>query len=289
MQGGCIVKVVKYASLKMTKQFTGKTRIITLFVLCATSPWLAAQSSSEIVQQSLQATKHDWSAESKYDYCQRSKEDDGTKTYAVTMLFGSPYERLVAVNGHALDSGKQEKEIQKFREEASKRRAESPEERQRRISESEKSRQRDHMFMEQLPKAFDFRRAGTKDMGSYQAYVLQATPRQGYDPPNTETRALKGMEGTLWIAKQGFQWAKVQAEVEHAVSVKGFIAKVEPGTKFELEKIPVAPDVWLRRHFSMHTHAKVFFFFSHDKDEDDTYFNYEKSHDDPYLKSCDEK
>jgi len=93
--------------------------------------------------------------------------------------------------------------------------------------------------MQQLTEAFDFTLAGEERMGNHRVYVLDATPRAGYKPPNTETEVLTGMQGKLWIDKKTYQWVKVEAEVIHPVSIAGFLAKVEPGTRFELEKMPV--------------------------------------------------
>ena len=262
-------------------------RLLAAFALLVPSPWLVAQNPSEIMQQSVKVTNQDWAAAPDFDYCERDKDGDGSKTYAVTMLFVSRYKRLVSVNGHPLNAGEQNKEIEKFRDEAAHRKAEPKGQREQRIAQSLESRKRDHNFMQQLPNAFDFRLSGTKRLNNHETYVLQATPQPGYQPPSTETQALKGMEGTLWIDTKTFHWVKVQAEVKHPVSIRAFLAKVEPGTKFQLEKMPVAQDVWLPRHFSMHSSAKVLFFFSRKKSEDDTFFAYEKSRNEPYVKSCD--
>ncbi|MFZ0537399.1 MAG: hypothetical protein WAM47_11070, partial [Candidatus Sulfotelmatobacter sp.] len=98
-----------------------------------------------------------------------------------------------------------------------------------------------------------------------------------YRPPNMETEALTGMEGKLWIDRASFQWVKVEAQVMHPVSIAGFLAQVEPGTHFELEKQPVAPDIWLPRHFAMKAHAKILFVIPHRDQEDDTYFDCHKA------------
>ena len=47
------------------------------------------------------------------------------------------------------------------------------------------------------------------------------------------------MEGTLWIDRDTFQWVKVEAQVTRPVKIVGFLAEVEPGTHFELEKKPI--------------------------------------------------
>jgi len=85
------------------------------------------------------------------------------------------------------------------------------------------------------------------------------------------------MEGTLWIDEKTFQWVKVEAHVTHPVRIEGFLAEVEPGTQFEVEKRPVTTDIWLASHYSMKLDAKVMFLIRHKGAEDDTFFNYHRS------------
>ena len=50
-----------------------------------------------------------------YDYVERDRQQDGgTKTYEELMILGSPYERLIAVNGKPLSPEQQEQEQQKL-------------------------------------------------------------------------------------------------------------------------------------------------------------------------------
>ena len=131
--------------------------------------------------------------------------------------------------------------------------------------------------MDQLTKAFQFQLLGEQKLGSYDVYVLRATPLAGYRPPNRDTQVLTGMEGMLWIDHDTYQWVKVEARVVHPVSIEGFLARVEPGTRFELEKMPVAAGVWLPKHFAMQAKAKIVGVFSHNSQEEETYFNYRPS------------
>ena len=110
----------------------------------------------------------------------------------------------------------------------------------------------------------------------FEVYVLKATPRKGYKPPDRDSEVLTGMEGTLWIDQRTFQWVKVEAHVFHPVKIEGFLATVEPGTRFELEKRPVSGDIWMASHFSMRSNAKVLLLFPHKGEEDDLYFHYHK-------------
>lgn len=132
-------------------------------------------------------------------------------------------------------------------------------------------------MMEQLTEAFDFKLAGQSKLRSFRVYLLKATPKSGYQPPNMDCQVLPGMQGELWIDQKTFQWVKVTAQVIHPVSIEGFLAQVEPGTRFELEKTPVGDNIWLPSHFAMKSHAKVLFLVNHSSSEDDTYFDYAKS------------
>jgi hypothetical protein len=231
-----------------------------------------------IIKRSVEVGNADWEAAPQYDHFERDLQPDGsTKTYKVMMILGSDYQRLVAVNGKPLTPQDQAAEQEKLEQAIAQRQSESEEQRARRVSRYEKERKRDHLLMEQLTVAFDFKLLGEQKLGPYDVYALRATPRPGYQPPNIETKVLTGMRGKLWIDKQTYQWVKVEAEVVHPVSIVGFLAQVQPGTRFELEKMPVDNGIWLPKHFSMKARAKILFFFSHNTQDDETYFDYHKA------------
>jgi hypothetical protein len=255
------------------------SKIMYLVLLCILS--LARTSAQDdvrtIMQHSVDANRADWNAAPTYDYLERDQENGGTRTYQETMILGSPYQRLVAVNGEPLNSAAQAAEQRKLEEVTARRRQESSEQRARRVAKYEKDRKRDQLLMSELVKAFDFKLLGQERLGSYDVYVLKATPRTGYEPPNMEAQILTGMEGKLWIDKNTFQWVKVEARVLHPVTIEGFLARVEPGTHFELEKMQVTDRIWLPKHFAMKSRAKIFFLFNHNTQEDETYFDYHLS------------
>ncbi len=200
----------------------------------------------------------------------------GSKTYDVTMIYGSPYRRLIAMNGEPLSPEDSAKEQHKLEQVTAQRRAESAEQRQNRIAKYQKDRRRDHLMMEQLTEAFDFKLIGERVIAPHDVYVLRATPRKGYKPPNMETQVLPAMRGELWIDTKTFQWVKVTAQVTRPASIEGFLAQVQPGTRFELEKMPVDEGIWLPKHFAMRSNAKILFMFNRSDQEDNTFFNYRK-------------
>jgi hypothetical protein len=230
-----------------------------------------------IVKRSVQANQGDWEAAPQYDFTERDDTGAGSQTYRVLMILGSPYKRLMAVNGTSLSPEQQAAEQAKLDAVMAERRAESKGQRAERIARYEQGRKREHLLMEQMALAFDFALLGEEKLGGYQVYVLKARPRADYQPPNMPAEVLKGMEGKLWIDESTFQWVKVEAEVIHPVSIGGFLARVEPGTRFELEKMPVDIGVWLPEHFSMKSRARILLLFSQRKVKDESYFDYRKA------------
>lgn len=236
----------------------------------------AQETAASIIKHSDEACARDWAVAPDFDNSERDHTKDGDKTYADTMLFGSPYQRLIAINGHPLDPTQQKAEDEKYNKAASERQHESLAAKNKRIAKYQQERKRDHTLLEQMTIAFDFHLAGQQVVDGYNVYVLKATPREGYKPPNRDSQVLKGMEGTLWIDQKTFQWVKVEAHVTHPVRIEGFLAEVEPGTKFEFEKRPVSSDIWLASRFSMRANAKVMLLFPHRGQEDDSFFSYHK-------------
>lgn len=256
--------------------------LTTVGILLLCSPALAiardpAPSAEDIIRNSVEANERDWRAAPEYAYTETTKDGNSSKTERVVPLYGSPYRRLIKVNGKPLSPDEQKREEEKFQEAASRRRSESQQEKAERIKDYEKDRRRDHLMMSQLTAAFTFSLTGEKRLSGHHVYTLRATPRAGYDPPNYEARVLTGMKGQLWIDKSTFQWVKVLAEVISPVTIGGFLASVEPGTYFELEKMPVEGNIWLPSHFSVRSHSKVLMLFNHATQEDDTFFNYTKA------------
>jgi hypothetical protein len=249
---------------------------LVFLVTAATCRMAHAQDVAEIIRKSIEANDRDWAANPQFDYFETDRNANGTRTYQVTMLLGTPYERLLKVNGKDLTPAQKAQQQRKYEQVLAQRKAESSEQRSRRIQKFEADRRRDHVMLQQLTKAFNFTIQGEQQLAGRAVYVLNATPRPGYRPPNRDSQVLPGMEGTLWIDKETSQWVKVEAHVIRPVMIEGFLAKVEPGTKFELEKTPVEGNIWLPTHYAMTGDAKVFDLISHHSQEEETYFNYHK-------------
>jgi hypothetical protein len=230
---------------------------------------------AKIVQDSARVTEADRQASPAYDYSETDKQPDGsTKTWAVRMLLGSPYRILTAVNGEPLDPPQQSRRQQKLKQETARRQRESAGARKRRIGAYQKEQERDRHFITEFVGAFNYSLQGEQEMKGRKVYVVDATPRPGFQPNDHETQVMTGMRGKLWIDEQTHHWVRVQAEVTHPVSIEGFLATVQPGTRFELERAPVGNGVWLPTHYAMAADAKVLSVFNKRDQADETYFDY---------------
>lgn len=230
----------------------------------------------EIIQKSVEANQRDFEAAPHYTYKETDRIGNSTKTYQVLMIDGSPYQMLIAQDGHPLSSEQNRAEGRKLQQVKVQRQSESPNERRKRIAGYEQGRRRDNEMMQQLTVAFTFKLIGERKLSGFEVYALRATPKPGYTPPNMDTQVLPGMNGELWIDANTYQWVKVTAKVIREVSIEGFLAEVEPGTHFELEKRPVGNDVWMPSHFSMYSQAKVLFLFSHNSQANQTFWDYQR-------------
>lgn len=230
---------------------------------------------NEVIRRSVTANEADFRAQPGYTYRETDRESSGeSKTYEVRMILGSPYSRLVAINGHPLSLAREQDEENKMRQALAKREHESSGDRADRIEKYRKERREERVMLAEMAAAFNFRQIGEATMSGRDVWLFEATPRPGYRPPNRKAKVLTGMRGKLWIEKQGYHWAKVEAEVVEPVYFEGFLARVNPGTRFVLEKAPVGGGVWLPKHFSMNVQARIVGIFAHNTSDDETYSDY---------------
>jgi hypothetical protein len=253
-----------------------RLRYAGVFVLLGAPLWAFEPDLKTVLQKSADASETDFKAAPLYNYKQRETTGSGTKTFAVTMLDGSPYERLITLKNEPLSAAQAAEEANKQNQVEAQRRKESSSQRKHRIAKYERERAREHEMMAQLTEAFDLKLAGKTTMRGFTVWDLKATPRAGYRPPNMETQVLKGMEGELWIDQASYRWVKVTAKVIRPVSIAGFLARVQPGTQFEVEKSPVSEGIWQVTRFAMQSRARVLGLVNHNGEEADTFYDFER-------------
>ncbi len=133
----------------------------------------------------------------------------------------------------------------------------------------------DHEMLQEMVDAFQFHLTGEAQINGRSCWILDAEPKSGYQATNHEGRVLKGMKGRLWIDKATYQWVKVHAEVVKPVSFYGFLAKVGPGTEFDLEQAPVMDNVWMPTRFDVRVNSTALGFLNENSTDNETYRDYQ--------------
>jgi hypothetical protein len=241
----------------------------------------------EIVKKSVAVNDAAWKAAPNYSHNEQDvsmKLDDSgdlvskqEKMYRVLMINGSPYNELIRLNGEPLSKTQRAQEQNKLRAEVKRRNHEKKSATQARIEKYKSGRAEEHLLMSQMTTAFHFRYAGEEVIRGRTCYVLDALPRPDYQPPVEKARVLTGMNGRMWIDKDTYNWVRVTAKVIKPVEFGYFIAKVRPGTQFELDQAPVEADVWLPVHFSQAVNARVLGFYGIRTREEEHYSDYQRA------------
>jgi len=233
--------------------------LIALLRLCYGGDSIDVQ---DLVRRAGSTMQSDWAAAPGFAFIQRdvttSKGMTTRKTHQVFSISGSDYYMPIAIDDEPLSADQQEAELQRLKQEVDRRSHETAKQAQRRSEQYSKAREQNGVLLLEFTKAFDFTLMGEEMTNGRATYVLYAMPRHGYEPPNRTAKILTGMHGRLWIDKESFHWIKGEAEVLRSVSIFGFLAKVLPGTRMELEMIPVTESVWLVSRFAADMKLSVF-------------------------------
>ncbi len=257
-------------------------RIVLIVLLSAGFHTAFGLDVQQLLRNSVAATQRNWKEAPNYVFTERDVEEkldsDGAvktrtiKTYEVSVIDGSPYRRLLQINDRTISKKQQQAEAAKMAAERRRRLSQSSSARANRIAKYEKERKQDEAMLKEMADAFVYRLIGEEKINGRDTYVLDATPRPGYVPKTRDTKVLTGMRGKLWIDKADTQWLKVEAEVMRPVSFYA-VATVSPGTKFLLQQEPVAPGLWMPKHFSVRVNSNIFWM-SRNSMHDERYSDY---------------
>jgi hypothetical protein len=229
-----------------------------------------------IMRAAVVANARDLAAAAQFDHVERRQTPDGSKTYAVTLIEGSPYSQLVAVDDQPLPEEDRAREEQKMKATRASRARESASERQRRLADYAEERDRTRLLLTQMTDAFEFSRERDDRIDNFDAYVVRANPRPTYRPPSREAAVLRGVESRFWVEQNSMRWIRIEASVVRPVSIASFLASVEPGTQFTLEQSPVGDDIWAPKHFVMRARGRLLLLFNKRAQLDMTYFGYRR-------------
>jgi hypothetical protein len=252
----------------------------------------------DIVKRSLEANERNWKIARNYTFIERSEarqlDSEGRvksrrlRTHDITLLEGSPYRRLIERDDQPLSPDEERKEEEKLRKSIEERRKETEAQRAKRIADFEKRRRKEIELIGELPKAFDFRVVGEETVSGAEAWVLDATPRPGYEPRDRRARFFPKLKGRLWLSKQDYSWVKAEAEVIDTISFGLFVARLGKGARLRFEQVRVNDEVWLPSHIAVAASARVALLKKYNVEQDISYKRYRKFQSDSRIVSTEE-
>jgi hypothetical protein len=199
-----------------------------------------------------------------------------SRTYDVTVLYWEFYSRLIQKDDKPLSEKDEKKEQEKLDKFIAKRKNESEEERKKREAKQKKERAEERAFLKDVADAYDFRLVGEERVDGRDAWVLEATPRQGFHPTQPHADILPKIKGKLWIDQQDYSWVKAEAEAIDTISFGLFLARVHKGSHFSFEQTRLNDEVWLMRRFYLNASARLVLFKNEGIEQEDTFSNYKK-------------
>jgi hypothetical protein len=208
-----------------------------------------------------------WQAAKDYTFLQRTQEDalDGngavksskSETSEIMVLYGEPFERVIAKDDKPLPEKDQKKQNEEFEKETRKRENESPEERQKRLEKFEKQREDERAFVREILDAYDFTLVGSEMLNGRETWIIDGTPRPGFEGKRRESKMLPKIKPRFWIDGQDYSWTKLRAEVMDTLSFGWVVARLHKGSVFEMQQIRVNDEVWLPQRFDLKLDARV--------------------------------
>jgi hypothetical protein len=221
-----------------------------------------------------------------YTYIERDEEHklDGkgqvksteVKTYEVMELYGEQVQRLTAKDDKPLDSKDAAKEEEKIQKLIDKRKNESEDARRKREQKEEKDREKGRQFVGEVANAYNFHLFGTETLGGRDAWVIDATPRPGYEPPMKDAKFLPKFRFRAWIDKDDAQWAKLDIDCIDTVSVGLFLARIHKGSRIEIEQTRVNDEVWLPQHVGVKIDARLALLKEYNVELEQTFRDYKR-------------
>ncbi len=242
----------------------------------------------QIMQRAVDKDMFDWQAAKDYTFLEQVREDqlDGSgrvksskvETSEIIVLYGQPFERLVERDGKPLSAKDQAKENEKFDKETKKRENESPEQRQKRLQQYEKDRQDERAFVREVLDAYDFKLIGEETLNRRKAWIIDGTPRPGFEARRKEAKMLPKIKPRFWIDQQDYTWSKLTGEITDTISFGWVVARMHPGTRFELQQERINGEVWLPQRVDVHLDARVALLKGYNENVHVTYSQYRKFH-----------
>jgi hypothetical protein len=260
---------------------------------------LPAQDAGSIIRRAIEFDERNDRVALTYTYLQREETrtlDGGgrpkshmVKTWDITPIEGLPYRRLVERNDQPIDAAEARAEADKLRRSIEERRKEPPGQTARRIAEWRRKREQQRAFINEIPDAYDFHAVGEERVNGLEAWVIDATPRAGYNARSSMAGILPKIKPRFWIGKASGQWMRIEAETMDTISIGWLVVRVGKGSRLTMEQTPVNGEVWLPKHVSAAANVRVLLVKGYHFQADYSFSGYKKFQADSHVVSVEEK
>ena len=240
---------------------------VLLLSLASATALLGQMDAREVIQRAVAADERNWKVARNYTFSERVNlryldsqgrvKSQEVSMHDVMLLDGSPYRRLVARDDHALAPGEEKKEEEKLAKSIAERREETAVQRAQRLDVYGKRPEWQRDAWRELPDAFDLRLTGEEVWDGHGVYVIEATPREGYQPRSRTAKIFAHLRGRLWVDKQDYHLVKAEVEVVDTISVGLFLVRVAKGSRATFEQTRVNGEVWLPLHVRASASARL--------------------------------
>ena len=240
----------------------------------------------EIMRRAVEKDIFNWQAAKDYTFLERMQEDtlggsgqvksSKSETHEILVLYGEPFSRTVAKDDKPLSEKDKKKEDEEFEKETRKRENETSEERQKRVQKYEKERADQRAFVREILDAYIFTLIGTEVLNGRATWVIDATPRPGFEGKRRESKMLNKIKPRFWIDQQDYSWTKLRAEFTDTVSFGWVVARLHKGSQFEMQQVRVNDEVWLPQRVDVKLDARVALLKGINEDVHVTYKDYRK-------------
>jgi len=240
---------------------------VLLLSLAFTTAVFGQVDAREIIRKAGIADELNWKKARNYSFLQRVEvrhldaqggvKSTEVQTYDVTLQEGTPYRQLVQRDDRPLLPNQEKQEQESLLNSLAGRRKETAVERAKRLSAYEKRPEWQRDAWHELPEAFEFRLVGEESLHGHRCFIIEATPRQGYQPRSRTGKLFPSLKGRFWVDQQENHLMKVEAEVIDSISVGLFVVRVEKGSHATLELTRGSDGVWLPDRLQVFAAARL--------------------------------
>jgi hypothetical protein len=228
---------------------------VLLLGLAYTGAMLGQVAARDIICHAAAADERNWRIARNYMFLERVEfrrlDSQGrvklseVQTYDVTLQEGTPYRQLIQRDDRPPSPAEAKREQESLAKSSAERMQETATERAKRLSAYERRPDWQREAWNELPDAFEFRLVGDGRLDGRSIVIIEAMPRQGYQPRSRTAKLFRSLKGRFWVDQQDHQIVKVEVEAIETISVGLFLVRIAQGSRATLELTRVTDGVWL--------------------------------------------